>query len=156
MGSHTQALTTLAVIAATALGTMSCSRGQAQSSSQYRAVATVDDIMDGIVIPASETIFDAVVYANGELVQSPKTDDDWVRVRVSAMAVAESGNLLMMPPRATDAGEWAAFSRAMTDAAVKVADAAEAKDLEGVLRTGGEMYTACAGCHEKYLPDDAQ
>jgi hypothetical protein len=133
-----------------------CRRGEAQSAAQYRAIATVDELMDGIVIPASQTIFDAVVYSNGELVRSPKNDDDWFRVRMSALAVAESGNLLMMPPRAEDAGEWATFSRAMTDSAVKVAAAAEARDIEGILRTGGEMYTACSGCHEKYLPDDAQ
>ena len=145
-----------AVLVLAALTEMSCSPGAAQSAAPYRAVASVDEVMDGIVIPASQTIFDAVVYSNGELVQSPKTDDDWFRLRVSAMAVAESGNLLMMPPRAKDAGEWATFSRAMTDAAVKVAAAAEAKDVEAILATGSAVYNACTACHEKYVQDDAQ
>src|SRR5262245_44016781 len=83
-----------------------CSSGASEGARPTRSVATVDEVMDGIVIPGSTTIFDAVVYSNGELVQTPKTDDDWQHVRLRALAVAEAGNLLMMPPRARDAGEW--------------------------------------------------
>jgi hypothetical protein len=32
--------------------------------------------MDGIVIPSSQALFDAIVYSNGELIAAPKTDDD--------------------------------------------------------------------------------
>ena len=142
---------TLVLATITAAGCLS----RAQSDSPYRAVASVDEIMDGIVIPASQAIFDAVVYSNGELVQAPKNDDDWFRLRVSAMAVAESGNLLMMPPR-SKGGDWPALSRALTDAAVKVAEAAESKDIERILATGGAMYSTCTACHEKYLEDNAQ
>jgi hypothetical protein len=120
----------------------------------YRPVATVDEVMDAIIIPASETVFDAVVYENGVLVQSPKTDDDWFRVRMDALAVAEAGNLLMMPGRAKDAGDWIKFARAMIDSAETVARAADSKDVDRVLQTGGEMYRACAGCHQKYLPTE--
>lgn len=112
--------------------------------------------MDGIIIPASQRVFDAVVYVNGVLEQSPKTDDDWFQIQMSALAVAEAGNLLMMPPRAKDAGEWLTFSRAMTDSAYRVAQAAEAKNLDLVLQTGGEMYNACTACHEKYLTTPEQ
>ena len=56
-----------------------------------KAVATVDQVMDAIVIPSSQALFDAVVYENGELVQSPKNDDDWFRLQMHALAVAEAG-----------------------------------------------------------------
>src|SRR5687768_4593627 len=102
-------------------------RGTPDANS-YRPVATVDEVMDAIIIPASETVFDAVVYENGALVQSPRTDDDWFRVRMGALAVAEAGNLLMLPGRAKDAGEWVTFSRAMIDSAETVAEAAESHD----------------------------
>ena len=127
-------------------------RGGTSQPPGYRPVATVDEVMDAIVIPSSEAIFDAVVYENGELVQAPTVDDDWFRLRMHAMAVAESGNLLMMPPRAKDNGEWITFSRALLDAAIEVASAAESKDVERFLQTGSEMYRACAGCHSKYVP----
>jgi hypothetical protein len=118
---------------------------------QMRPVASVDQVMDGIIIPASQRVFDAVVYVNGKLEQSPKTDDDWFGIQMQALAVAEAGNLLMMPPRAKDTGDWLTFSRALTDSAYRVAQAAEAKNLDLVLTTGGEMYNACTACHEKYL-----
>jgi hypothetical protein len=116
-----------------------------------RAVASVDQVMDAIIIPASQRVFDAVVYVNGELQQAPKNDDDWFAVQMQALAVAEAGNLLMMPPRAKDTGDWITFSRAMTDSAYRVAQAAEAKNTDLMLTTGGEMYNACTACHEKYL-----
>jgi hypothetical protein len=124
----------------------------ATSPPTYQPVGTVDQVMDAIVIPSSQAIFDAVIYENGELVQAPKVDDDWFRVQMHAVAVAEAGNLLLMPPRARDAGEWVTFSRAMTTAAAEVAKAAESKDVERLLQTGSEMYRACVGCHAKYLP----
>ena len=118
---------------------------------QLRPVASVDQVMDGIIIPSSQRVFDAVVYVNGVLEQSPKSDDDWFGIQMSALAVAEAGNLLMLPPRAKDGGEWLTFSRALTDSAYRVAQAAEAKNLDLVLQTGGELYNACTACHEKYL-----
>ena len=130
-----------------------CSSGASEGAPPTRSVATVDEVMEGIVIPGSDVIFDAVVYSNGELVQSPKTDDDWHHVRVQALAVAEAGNLLMMAPRARDTGEWMAFSRAMTDRAEAVAQAASDKSSEGVLAHGGELYAACVACHRKYIDD---
>lgn len=116
-----------------------------------RPVASVVQLMDAIVIPSSQRVFDAVVYVNGQLERSPKSDDDWFRVQMNALAVAEAGNLLMLPPRAKDDGDWLTFSRALTDSAYRAAQAAEAKDLDAVLRTGGELYNACTQCHEKYL-----
>ena len=143
----------LLIAAAAACAVARCGRSVAQSPEPFRAVATVDEVMDGIVIPSSQAIFDSVVYSNGELVSSPKTDDDWFALRIQALAVAEAGNLLLMPPRAKDTGDWSKFSRALTDAAVEVATATEAKNTDRVLQTGSKMYTACTGCHEKYITD---
>ena len=123
----------------------------AAAPSLLRPVASVDQVMDGIIIPASQRVFDAVVYVNGELQQVPKNDDEWFAVQMQALAVAEAGNLLMMPPRAKDTGDWMTASRAMTDSAYRVAQAAEAKNTDLMLTTGGEMYNACTACHEKYL-----
>ena len=135
-------------IATAALASVQCGNGAAPA---FQPVATVDQVMDAIVIPSSQAIFDAVVYSNGELTASPKTDDDWFAVQMQALAVAEAGNLLLIPPRAKDAEDWSTFSRAMNDAAVIVAKAAEAKDLDGLLDAGGKLYTTCTTCHAKYL-----
>jgi hypothetical protein len=149
-----------AIVVAAALTALSSCRADRSATPQpstnagptaQRAVASVDQVMDGIVIPASQKVFDAVVYVNGVMEQAPKTDEAWLDVQLQALAVAEAGNLLQMPPRAKDSGDWATFSRALTDSAYRVAQAAEAKNTDLVLSTGGEMYNACTGCHEKYL-----
>ena len=129
-----------------------CGAGQ-RDSTALKPVATVDQVMDGIVIPSSEAVFDAVVYENGALVQAPKNADEWFRVQMHALAVAEAGNLLVMPPRARDTAEWVTLANAMTDRAANVADAADDKDVDRLLTTGGELYTTCVNCHEKYLAD---
>jgi hypothetical protein len=94
-----------------------------------------------------------VVYDNGQLAQAPRTDDEWFRLRMQALAVAEAGNLLMMPGRAEDSGDWLTFARDMVDAGESAAQAAESQNIDRVLQSGSELYRTCAACHEKYLPD---
>jgi hypothetical protein len=118
----------------------------------FKPVATVDEVMDAIVIPSSQAIFDAVVYSNGELTAAPETDEDWFNLRIHALGVAEAANLLMIPPRARDNADWMTMALALNDTAMTVARATEAKDLDLLLKTGGEMYNACTQCHEKYIP----
>jgi hypothetical protein len=146
-------LTAAAIGGGSGIGAIGCGSGMAAGAPGLKPVATVSQIMDAIVIPSSQALFDAVVYDNGALVQAPASDDDWFHLQMQALAVAEAGNLLQLPPRAKDDGDWAAMSLALTDAAAAVGQAAEAQDIEELLRTGGVMYTACAACHRKYVPE---
>ena len=66
-------------------------------------------------------------------------------------SIFEAGNLLLMPPRLRDDGDWVKMSQALTAAAVRVEQAADAKNIDLMLTTGGELYTACTNCHEQYL-----
>lgn len=117
----------------------------------FRPVANVHEVMDSIVIPSSQAIFDSVVYNNGELMQAPKTDDDWYALHMHALAVAEAGNLLMMAPRAVDTADWYAMAADLNTQAMKVAAAAQEKNLDNLLSSGGHLYDACTACHEKYI-----
>ena len=57
------------------------------------------DIMDWIVIPSSEALFNAVgstTGPNGVEDKAPKTDADWAEVRQKAVLLAEAGNLLIL------------------------------------------------------------
>jgi hypothetical protein len=129
------------------VGTQTSSTGDAV----FKPVASVDQVMDSIIIPSSQAIFDAVVYDNGQLVTEPKSDDDWFQLRMHAIAVAEAGNLLLMPPRLRNEADWVKWSHALTDAAARVEQAADARNVDLLLETGGQMYTACTQCHAKYL-----
>jgi cytochrome c556 len=122
----------------------------------YRPVADVKTLMASIMEPAAEVYWDAVgiiVDAEGEHHIEPKTAEEWDAVRNAAYVVAESGNLLMMPSRAKDGGEWMAASQSMIEAAQRAIRAAEARDTNAVFDVGAEMYDACTNCHAKYSPD---
>jgi hypothetical protein len=111
----------------------------------FKPVATVKQVMLGITVPASNAVF-AVA---GE---APADDAAWQAVEASALAVAESGNLLLMKPRAKDDQEWKQFALALVDAGIKAAEAARTKNAEATGTAGDDMYTVCEQCHAKYLP----
>lgn len=151
--SGTQMKTTSAFVAMLGLCALAaCGRQGANETSSaetatvpFKPVATVKQVMLGITIPASNVVF-AVA---GE---APESDDAWQQVESSALAVSESGNLLLIPPRAVDEQEWRQYALALVDAGARAAEAARAKDAEAVSTAGDAMYEVCEQCHSKYLP----
>jgi hypothetical protein len=142
-----------AAAALIALGLSACS--SAPPPPPYRPVADVKTLMASIMEPAAEIYWDAVgviVDETGEHHIEPRTAEEWDAVRNAAFVVAESGNLLMMPGRAQDGGEWMTASQQMIDAAQKAIRAAESRDKDAVFDVGAEMYDACTNCHSKYSP----
>ena len=120
----------------------------------FTPVTTVKLLMSDVIEPAADRYWDAVGSVsdkNGVTEHAPRTDEEWTAVRASATVVAESGNLLMMEPRALDRGEWMALARAMVTAGVRARAAAEARDTKRVFDAGADLYETCSGCHAKYL-----
>jgi hypothetical protein len=122
----------------------------------FKPVATVDQLMDGVITPAAEVYWGSVstiVDKDGVTENFPENDEEWEAVWGSAMTIAESGNLLMMAPRAQD-DEWMRLSAALVDVGVAAAKAAEAKNPDQVLEQGEKVYDVCTQCHMKYIMDD--
>lgn len=142
-----------ALAAAVGLTAAACGPTRATDASTYEPVATVRELMDAVVVPASDAVFDAIVYTNGVLEQSPRTDDDWARLRLRAMTLAEAGNLLLLPGRSVDGENWVLRANQMIDGAVAIAAAAESRDTSRVLETGSVLYRSCVACHEQYVPE---
>lgn len=117
---------------------------EAPPPAPYKVVATVKQVMQSITIPASDVVWSVP----GE---PPTNDEAWARIENNALALAESGNLLMMPGRAKDDAEWMTQASAMIDAASKAVDAARAKDVDRISELGDEIYTTCENCHNKYM-----
>ena len=116
-------------------------------------VASVRQIMKGIVRPAALVVFDSVsttVSFKGTEERAPHTDEEWEVVGNSAAALIESGNLLMMGSRAVDKGEWLQMSQAMIDAGKIALEATQKKSAEGVLAAGEAVNMSCDNCHRKY------
>jgi hypothetical protein len=111
-------------------------------------------LMQSVIDPNADLVWDAVKTIetkDGTQEFRPKTDAEWTAVRNAAIAVAESGNLLMMAPRAKDGGEWVARTQEMITAGEAAMRAAEARNAEKLFTVGGDLYDSCSNCHRKYL-----
>jgi hypothetical protein len=128
--------------------------GPAQSDAPAIApVATVKQLMDGIVQPSATVVFDSVgtiVDATGIHEKAPSTDAEWAAVGASAAALVESGNLLVMGDRAIDRQDWVKMSKALTDAGMLVLKATEARDPMAILAAGETLNASCDDCHQRY------
>ena len=143
--------------------------------STYRPTATVKDLMDYIVIPSSEALFNAVGSTTGPKgaeEHAPKTDADWAAVRQRALLLIEAGNLLTIPGRhiagpkdksnnpgselepsqmealvAKDRAGFAKKAQGLVDASLIALKAIDAKNAEGLSDAGGDIDEACESCH---------
>ena len=116
-------------------------------------VASVKQIMKGIVGPAANTVFDSVVISvslKGTEEKAPRTDEEWEAVGNSAAALIESGNLLLMGSRAVDQGDWVKMSQAMIAAGKVALRATQARSADQVLAAGEAVNASCDNCHRKY------
>jgi cytochrome c553 len=117
----------------------------ATTESPYRLFATVQEIMTVFTIPSSDVIFNIAA-------EPPKDEEQWGKVRDSALILSESTNLLLLPGRVPDdKEEWVKQSKAMIDASAAAFMAAKERDAESLAEAGNLIYDACAACHEKYL-----
>src|SRR5262245_5343360 len=116
-------------------------------------VASVKQIMNGIVGPAANRVFasvGSVVSANGTEERAPHTDAEWEAVGNDAAALIESGNLILMNGRAVDGGDWVKMSEAMIEAGKIVLRAVEARSPDKVFESGEALNESCDNCHQKY------
>lgn len=145
------------VSAAGALSLAACA-GQA-AGPPFKPVANVDQLMDATIQPAADAYWGAVstvVDKDGVHENFPRTDEEWEKVWAGAMTIAESGNLLMMAPRAKDDADWMKFSAAMVDIGQEAAKIAESKNPEAVLEVGERVYNVCTQCHMKYIVEEEE
>src|SRR5580765_5756923 len=72
------------------------------AATEFRTTATIKDIMDSVVDPSADYIWDSVatiVTKKGTEERRPRTDMEWKEVRRRAIALLEATNLLIMDGR---------------------------------------------------------
>ena len=122
----------------------------------FKTVVGTRDLMTTVIDPSADIVWNAVktiVTTAGVNDVRPTSDDEWAAVRNAAITVAESGNLLMLGPRAKDDGEWMRASQALIETGTAAMRAAEAKNADELFTVGGDMYSACLNCHQKYMAE---
>lgn len=149
-----------------------------EPGTDYRPAATVREVMDSIVDPGSDALWDSVeivATVEGTVHKMPKTDEEWAVLRRSAVTLVEAGNLLLIPGRLVarpgeQAGDprsdmhpeeietkrrqapaaWAMHARRLQDAATESLKAIDAKDVTALLNAGETLDAACESCHREY------
>lgn len=152
-------------------------------AADYNAVATIKDIMDSEIDPAADYIWESLgteVSAAGIVERRPQNEDEWKEERRKAVILVEAANLLMMPGRhvanpgdksenpeielgpeeiealiSKDRATFIKLAKEFQQTAVEQLKAVDARDIQEMLRTGGDLDTRCENCHKTYwYPND--
>ena len=126
------------------VGARTARTAPARDSALINPIASVKQIMNGIIDPAATKVFDSVSTSateKGIEEIAPSSDEEWTALGDQAAALAEAGNLLLMEGRAVDRGDWRRMSMAMIDAAKQTMKAVDAKSADAVLDAGSNLNT---------------
>ena len=119
----------------------------------FKPVADVKQLM-AVIDESADVIWEAtgeIISKDGVLERRPKNQEEWDKVRNAAIMLTESGNLLMMTPRAKDGDVWMQRAQEMVDTGQAAWKAAEAKNRDQLFTIGGDVYEACSHCHQAYM-----
>jgi hypothetical protein len=144
----------------------------------FMPTASVEEVMEFVVMPAAQRLWDAVavnVTEQGIIEKAPKTDEDWAAVRSDALTRAEMANALMIPGRRAappgakseypgdelepeqiqalreqNWGAWVAHAQVLHAAVLESVKAIDAKDKDALSNAGGTLDEACESCHLQF------
>jgi len=139
---------------AACLSALAAGCSNAPAPPPFKPVADNKLLMQAVVDPMADVIWDSVktiVTAKGTEDFRPKTEEEWTAVRNAAVALTESGNLLMLVPRAKDGGEWMKRSQELITTGEAAIRAIDAKNADRLFTVGGDIYEACSSCHRQYM-----
>ena len=109
----------------------------------FQPVGNMSQLMVSIIYPASDAIF----YVDRK---PPSNESEWNLLSNQALMLAESGNLLLMPGRVRDKGNWIGDSKMMIDSGAAAYKAAKAHNLDAVRAVNDALYLSCVSCHAEY------
>jgi len=145
-----------------------------------KPVVSVKELMRYTIDPLADNIFDAVTWdisRKGTVHVEPRTDDDWEKVRIGAITLAEGIYLLKVPRPFTPPGDvnnstgpnppelsptqikakldqdpvlWEAKIEGLRNAALEVFEIANKKDAKALFEASADLDMACENCHLEY------
>ena len=145
-----------------------------------KPVVSVKELMRYMIDPLADNIFDAVsirVTRQGVVNVEPKTDEDWEKIRIGAVTLAEGAYLLKVPRPFAPPGdennsggpnpvelspaqitaqverdpvEWNARIEALRNVGLEVLDIVKRKDVAELWDAGENLDKACEQCHRSY------
>ena len=121
----------------------------------FKAIVETKDLMEHLMERQADIVWGAtgsIVTAEGVEERSPKTEDDWMAVKAAAINLTETGNLLMIAPRAQDGDRWMENVKNMMAQGEKMIAAVDRKDTKAMFDVGSDLYDTCTNCHMHYMP----
>jgi len=145
-----------------------------------KPVVSVKELMKYMIDPVADHLFNAVgstVTKDGIVDIEPKTEEDWDRIRIGAVSLAEAADLLRIRRPFTPPGqdndfagpnavelsaaqitakverdpvEWNARIQAMRNVALEALDVVKRKDVSELWDVGENLDKACEACHRSY------
>ncbi len=143
-------------------------------------VFSVKELMAGMIDPISDHVFDAVGWDTttaGTVHVRPRTDEDWEKVRIGAVTLAEGISLLKIRRPWAPAGDvnnsvgpnapelsptqiqalvtsnpalWNSMIERLKGAALEVIEVTKKRDADALFAAAGDLDTACESCHLTY------
>jgi len=147
---------------------------------EMKPVVSVKELMEDMIDPIADNIFDAVWWdatPKGVVAHKPQTDEDWEKIKVGAVTIAEGIYLLKVPRPFTPPGDvnnslgpnppelspeqikakidkdpvlWIAKIEALRNVALAALDAVKRKDVDALFEASGNLDVACEECHLEY------
>jgi hypothetical protein len=145
-----------------------------------KPVVSVKELMRDMIDPASDNIFDAVKIVStrhGTVERTPKTDEDWNKIRIGAVTIVEGVYLLKIPRPFTPDGDqnnsagpdatelspaqikakleadpvlWNAKIEALRNVGLEVLEIVKQRKVDELWDAGGNLDQACEACHVEY------
>jgi len=152
----------------------------AQLWGDMKPIVSVKELMRDMLDPLADNIFDSVatiVDKNGTHEKTPKTDEDWEKIRIGGVTMAEGAYLLkvrrpfappgdennstgpdaveLSPAQITakvekDPVEWNARIEAVRNVGLEVLDIVKRKDIKELWDASDNLDAACESCHKSY------
>jgi len=145
-----------------------------------KPVVSVKELMKDLIDPVADNIFNAVrstVTRQGIVDVEPRTQEDWDKIRIGAVSLAEGASLLRIRRPFTPPGEennstgpnavelsaaeitakverdpveWNARIEALRNVALEALDVVRRKDVNELWDVGENLDKACEACHRSY------
>jgi len=140
--------------------------------------ASYQELMKYVVDPTADDIWNAVsttATKKGVVEKVPKTDEDWEALRRHSITLIEASNLLVIEGRPIVVGDgktsempdelhadeiqklfiekrqqFVSNAALFRDAAKKVLEAVDARDVKRLEQTGAALDQACETCHSQF------
>ena len=145
-----------------------------------KAVVSVKELMRDMLDPASDYIFDSVKIVttqHGTVEVVPKSDEDWDKIRIGAVTLAEGASLLKVPRPFAPEGDinnstgpdpeelsptqikakldadpvlWNAKIEALRNVGLEVLEIVKKRDVKSLWDASDNLDNACETCHVNY------